>query len=445
MDILILIDRSAERLTVTPAAYHASIPPGLSGRVVGPGDEYGGRTYREWLELLGSTVEMPQAAAAMPIAGVIEDWRPELEIDDRPIPGQVCGYHDGERIVGCSRSELMARCAAHPGTLRVWTPETQGLVPPETLPFLVDAHRARVAARARRATLIALAGTALALSAYALFFPAWVWSSTLVLVPAFGALAAVQYGATWRRAPRIGPAAFAAGRERERHGAWLNSRPRPYTLTIAGCLVAVAFVQLVAGGEAIPAAGLVKPAVRDGEVWRMLTGPMLHVNLTHIWFNVAALLAVGPLVEVHGRRAHLPIVFLAAAVCGSLLSVAWTDVTSVGASGGIMGLIGYVLVLARRRPSELPHGMTARVMIAIGFTAVIGVVGYRFIDNGAHLGGMLAGVVLGRRLIPAGGEAPPLRPDSHFAAVALAAVVLVAVGTAARLIGALLGGAAGAV
>jgi hypothetical protein len=121
-----------------------------------------------------------------------------------------------------------------------------------------------------------------------------------------------------------------------------------------------------------------------GEAWRLLTGPLLHANFTHIWMNGAALLGVGPLVEVHARRGALPLVFLVSALGGSLLSlVMLPDATSVGASGGIMGLIGFLGVLGVRRRDHLPAGFVQGIGLSIAATAVLGIVGIQMIDNAA--------------------------------------------------------------
>jgi membrane associated rhomboid family serine protease len=69
--------------------------------------------------------------------------------------------------------------------------------------------------------------------------------------------------------------------------------------------------------------------------------------------------------------------------------------TSVGASGGIMGLVGFLAVIGYRRKEVLPAGFFKSILINICFIGVIGLVGFAVIDNAAHLGGLVAGVVCG--------------------------------------------------
>ena len=174
-----------------------------------------------------------------------------------------------------------------------------------------------------------------------------------------------------------------------------------YTKAVLGCLIAVAIFQLLAGEEkSIRAAGLVKDAVRGGEIWRLATCATLHVNFMHIWMNSQSLLGFGKLIESLTDRAYLPLVFLPSAACGSVFSlVLMPETTSVGASGGLMGLVGFLAVLGYRRKEMLPEGFFKSILVNICFIGVIGLAGFAIIDNAAHLGGLAAGVACGQLLI----------------------------------------------
>ncbi len=87
-------------------------------------------------------------------------------------------------------------------------------------------------------------------------------------------------------------------------------------------------------------------------------------------------------------------------VTGSLAScLLMPSVPSVGASGGILGLSGYLIVLAFRRRAQLPSGLGRQLWRGVALTALVGALGYNYIDNAAHLGGLLGGILCGLLLI----------------------------------------------
>lgn len=178
-----------------------------------------------------------------------------------------------------------------------------------------------------------------------------------------------------------------------------------YSLILVGSIAAVFIVQILSEADskenAFKAAALVKPLVREGEFWRLFTGTTLHGSLLHIYFNGQALYGFGSAIEQISNRAHLAIVFLLSAIGGSLLSFyMMPDTTSVGASGAIMGLVGYLAIYGSRRRRQLPPGFLRSMLINIGFIAAFGLAAYQMIDNFAHLGGLTVGAVYGFLQVP---------------------------------------------
>lgn len=188
-----------------------------------------------------------------------------------------------------------------------------------------------------------------------------------------------------------------------------------YTIILIGCILAVFIAQTVAGLEqSVAAAGFVKPDFAEkGEYWRVLTGGALHGGLLHIYFNSQALFGFGGLMEYLSNRAHLAIVFLLAVVGGGLLSyVFMPDGTSVGASGGIMGLIGYLAIYAYRRKEQLPPDFLKSMLVNVGFIAAFGLIAYQLVDNFAHVGGFLVGAVYAFIQVPKDLTADPRRSST---------------------------------
>ncbi len=187
---------------------------------------------------------------------------------------------------------------------------------------------------------------------------------------------------------------------------------KPYfSFILVGSIVVVTVFQLLTenvesifdvGEQSAEIAGLVKPFVWQGEYWRLLTAATLHgIFPLHLYFNAQALYGFGSLVESLSNRAHLAAVFLLAIIGGGLLSLFFMpDVVSIGASGGVMGLIGYLAIYGYRRKRQLPPDFLKNMLINIGFITAFGIVAYQIIDNFGHLGGVLTGAIYGFIQIP---------------------------------------------
>ncbi len=183
-----------------------------------------------------------------------------------------------------------------------------------------------------------------------------------------------------------------------------------YSILMVGCLVAVWLAQfavdgqssLMFGGEkSILLAGFVKPAFADGQYWRILTGAVLHGGLAHLAFNCYALYVLGRLVETLSNRAHLTIIFILSALGGGVLSYIFLPgITSVGASGGIVGFLGYLTVYGYLRRELLTNAFLKNMLFNVGFIAFTGVFLLSNIDNFGHLGGLIVGATYGLVQIP---------------------------------------------
>ncbi len=191
------------------------------------------------------------------------------------------------------------------------------------------------------------------------------------------------------------------------------------TWSLSAVWVVLFVIQLVVGlDDSIQRAGLVKPAVWQGEAWRLFTGPMLHGNLWHIFMNATSSISLALLIE---RTAHghvLMPLWLLGALGGSLFSVALLpESTSVGASGGLMGFVGFLAVMGWRRRRLLPPQFAANTLRSVAFMALFGLVAWSVIDNAAHAGGLLAGAITGHWLFRRA-EGPLPLPETRLRSMA---------------------------
>jgi membrane associated rhomboid family serine protease len=198
-----------------------------------------------------------------------------------------------------------------------------------------------------------------------------------------------------------------------------------YTLLLIVGIAAVFAAQLGAGlEESILRAGFVKQAfLRNHEYWRILTGATTHGSILHVFMNCYAFYSFGRIFEMLANRAHLAIVFLCSAVAGGVLSLIFVpDGISVGASGGIVGLIGYLAVYAFKRRQFVSYEFRKSLLINIGFILVFGLALYQVIDNYGHIGGLIFGAVYGLIQIPSDGYVDPRTAGAFTRLAGLAAV-----------------------
>lgn len=189
-----------------------------------------------------------------------------------------------------------------------------------------------------------------------------------------------------------------------RFNEWLAHQSIIYTKILALILVIFALIQGFSNqgkveGFIITAfeAGLKAKPTLNGEYWRLLSAPLLHGNLIHLFFNLSALWFIGKRIETLVNWHHLAVAFLISAIAGGYTSIYFLpeNTPSIGASGGIMGLIGFQLIMEIFQPNLAPKKAKKTLIMAIVFTAIIGIIGVQFIDNAAHFGGLIAGGVYG--------------------------------------------------
>jgi len=187
---------------------------------------------------------------------------------------------------------------------------------------------------------------------------------------------------------------------------WLEMQKAPVTWALLGIISLVFLAQVIHDRsilgfrESVERAGLMKDAYRGGDYWRLFTAPMLHGGLIHFVMNALGLLYLGKRLEVFARWPHVPMVFLFSAMVGGEASARFLDAPSVGASGGLMGWLGFLLVFETLHSALVPRSAKRRLIGGVLMTALIGLVGYRFIDNTAHFGGLLAGMVYAGIVFP---------------------------------------------
>lgn len=150
--------------------------------------------------------------------------------------------------------------------------------------------------------------------------------------------------------------------------------------------------------------GIQRPLVQNGEWTRLFSGPLLHAGLEHLALNCIALYIAGRLLENLVGRAWLAAIFAIGAFTGALFSLAFNpdNLVSVGASGAVMALFAALLMLSfhfPKGPDRSTLRMTSIYVLIPSMIPVASRSGGGQVDIAAHLGGALAGIVLGLLLL----------------------------------------------
>lgn len=148
--------------------------------------------------------------------------------------------------------------------------------------------------------------------------------------------------------------------------------------------------------------------ILQGEIWRLVTPIFLHFTFLHLLFDMLMLYDLGGTVERRRGSLRYLLLVLVLAVVSNLVQyffghpvtdgseIKWLHLPNFGGMSGVVyGLFGYIWMKARFQPDAGFHIQPSTViyLIAWFFLCMTGLLGS--IANGAHIGGLLAGMIIG--------------------------------------------------
>ncbi|MGK4006102.1 rhomboid family intramembrane serine protease [Sorangium sp. So ce1036] len=139
------------------------------------------------------------------------------------------------------------------------------------------------------------------------------------------------------------------------------------------------------------------------ELFRLLSAVFVHMGVLHFGMNMMTLGLLARAAEPAVGSARFAIAYVITGLVGFATSAAWNVlvqpevVCTAGASGAVFGVMGLLLgwLLRRRDPRWKDLALQAAFYIVLfGFVVNASNAGFR-INNAAHIGGLLSGVLFG--------------------------------------------------
>jgi rhomboid protease GluP len=182
-------------------------------------------------------------------------------------------------------------------------------------------------------------------------------------------------------------------------------KPGTGTITLVATFLVVFGVELAsqsAGNEAslLKLGALPDSGELHGQYWRLGTYSFLHFNSTHLLVNAAMLLWIGRIVENRVNFAGATAIYVSSVLCSAamILLVHYLHPkpgATMGASGGVFGLLAAALIISYRQKTEaIDQQSRLRTLLWVALFIGMGISVFRGISMAGHVGGLIGGAVV---------------------------------------------------
>jgi len=135
------------------------------------------------------------------------------------------------------------------------------------------------------------------------------------------------------------------------------------------------------------------PVIGAHRYWTLISASFLHGGILHILFNMMAFYQLGPFILQEFGFHRFINLYIITGVCGFAASVLFGTPFTLGASASICGLIGAIIYYGRSRGDSYGEAIYKQAMGWVVGLVIFGLF-FRGIDNFAHGGGLLSGILL---------------------------------------------------
>jgi rhomboid protease GluP len=179
----------------------------------------------------------------------------------------------------------------------------------------------------------------------------------------------------------------------------------PGTITLVVALLVGFGIELAThsvGNEAflLKVGALPDNGALHGQYWRVATYSFLHFNGAHLLVNVLLLLWVGRIVESWVGIAYAAAIYVSSVLSSAAVIRLFHNLhpkagATVGASGGIFGLLAAALIISHRQSAgSFDRESRLRTWLWIALLAGLGISFLPGISMAGHVGGLIGGTLL---------------------------------------------------
>jgi rhomboid protease GluP len=177
------------------------------------------------------------------------------------------------------------------------------------------------------------------------------------------------------------------------------------TITLVVALLVVFGIELATHSVGNEASLLKLGALPDngalhGQYWRVATYSFLHFNGAHLLINVLLLFWIGRTVESWVGIAYAAAIYVSSVLSSAAVILFFHNLhpkagATVGASGGIFGLLAAALIISHRHSAgSIDRDSRLRTWLWIAFLAGLGISFLPGISMAGHVGGLIGGTLL---------------------------------------------------
>ena len=182
----------------------------------------------------------------------------------------------------------------------------------------------------------------------------------------------------------------------------LSRKECPITILLASVNILVLLLDLLLDGKIIEIGAKSSYGIINGEFWRLLTPIFLHADIFHLVTNLFGILVFGSIIEKKLGSMKFVAIYVLSGIYGNTFSFYFSPYLGVGSSGSVFGVLASLLTyfyLNKNMFGYIAKEYLISIITIISISLIFGFISSG-IDNAAHLGGILSGLIISLLIMP---------------------------------------------